>query len=154
MKICGYLKENHIFLDLEPGDKKDVLEVFILKLRVRGVIGDAQPILNKLLERETLCSTGMEKGIAIPHTLTDQLDEPLLALALVKKGMAYESVDQMPTFVLLLILGNTDEPGVQLKILAHICRLVKETDIVERIKKVESPDEICRIFEEEERKIG
>jgi mannitol/fructose-specific phosphotransferase system IIA component (Ntr-type) len=82
------------------------------------------------------------------------VDEPLLALAVVKKGMTYESVDQMPTYVLLLILGNTNKPGVQLKILAHICRLVKETDIVEKIRKVESPEEICRIFEEEERKIG
>ena len=154
MKICGYLKENHIFLGLETGDKKDVLEAFISKLKERGVIEDAQMILDKLLERETLCSTGLEKGIAVPHTLTDQVDEPLLALAVVKKGMTYESVDQMPTYVLLLILGNTEKPGVQLKILAHICRLVKETDIVEKIRNVESPGEICRIFEEEEGKIG
>lgn len=154
MKICGYLKKNHIFLDLEPGDKKDVLEVFISKLKEKDIINDAKLILNKLLERETLCSTGLEKGIAVPHTLTDQVDEPLLALAVVKKGMTYESVDQMPTYVLLLILGNTNKPGVQLKILAHICRLVKETDIVEKIRKVESSEEICRIFEEEEGKIG
>jgi mannitol/fructose-specific phosphotransferase system IIA component (Ntr-type) len=154
MKICGYLKENHIFLDLEPGDKRDVLEAFISRLKKRGIIGDEQVILDKLLEREILCSTGLEKGIAVPHTLTDQVDEPLLALALIKKGMKYESVDQMPTYVLLLILGNTNEPGKQLKILAHICRLVKETDVVEKIRKIESPSEICRIFEEEEGKIG
>jgi len=154
MKICGYLKESHIFLDLEPGDKKDVLEAFISKLKKRDIIDDEQLILNKLLERETLCSTGLEKGIAVPHTLTDQVDEPLLALALIKKGMKYESVDQMPTYVLILILGNTNKPGIQLKILAHICRLVKESDIVEKIRKIESPSEICRIFEEEEGKIG
>lgn len=154
MKICGYLKESHIFLDLEPGDKKDVLEAFITKLKKRGIIDDEQLILNKLLEREILCSTGLEKGIAVPHTLIDQVDEPLLALALIKKGMKYESVDHMPTYVLLLILGNTNKPGIQLKILAHICRLVKESDIVEKVRKIESPSEICRIFEEEEGKIG
>jgi mannitol/fructose-specific phosphotransferase system IIA component (Ntr-type) len=154
MKICGYLKKSHIFLDLEPGDKKDVLKAFISKLKENGVIGDAELILDKLLERENLCSTGLEKGIAVPHTLTDQVDEPLLALAVVKKGMTYESVDHMPTYVLLLILGNTNKPGVQLKILAHICRLVKETDIVEKIRKVESQEEVCFIFEEEEGKIG
>ncbi len=154
MKICGYLKQSHIFLDLESGDKKDVLEAFISRLKERGIIGDEQVILNKLLERENLCSTGLEKGIAIPHTLTDHVDEPLLALAIVKKGMKYESVDQMPTYVLLLILGNTNKPGMQLKILAHICRLVKETDVVEKIRKGESPGEICRILEEEEGKIG
>jgi mannitol/fructose-specific phosphotransferase system IIA component (Ntr-type) len=154
MKICGYLKESHIFLDLESGDKKDVLAAFMSGLKTRGLIDDEQGILDKLLERETLCSTGLEKGIAVPHTLTDQVDEPLLALALVKKGMKYESVDQMPTYVLLLILGNSNNPGEQLKILAHICRLVKETDVVEKIKKIESPSEICRILEEEEGKIG
>jgi PTS system nitrogen regulatory IIA component len=122
---------------LEPGDKRDVLEAFISRLKKRGIIGDEQVILDKLLEREILCSTGLEKGIAVPHTLTDQVDEPLLALALIKKGMKYESVDQMPTYVL-----------------AHICRLVKETDVVEKIRKIESPSEICRIFEEEEGKIG
>ena len=154
MKICGYLKESHIFLDLEPGDKKDVLGTFISGLKKRGIINDDKMILDKLLERETLCSTGLEKGIAVPHTLTDQVDEPLLALGLIKKGMTYESVDQMPTYVLLLILGNTNKPGIQLKILAHICRLVKETDVVEKIRKIESPSEICKIFEEEEGKIG
>ena len=154
MKICGYLKENHIFLDLEPGDKKDVLKTFVSKLEENVVIGDAELILDKLLERENLCSTGLEKGIAIPHTLTDQVDEPILALAVVTKGMTYESVDQMPTYVLLLILGNTNKPGMQLKILAHVCRLVKETDIVEKIRSVESQDEVCQIFEEEEGKIG
>jgi PTS system nitrogen regulatory IIA component len=154
MNICGYLKESHILLDLEPGDKKDVLEVFISRLEERGVIGNKQEILNKLLEREKLCSTGLEKGIAVPHTLSDQVDEPLLALALIKKGMTYEAVDQIPTYVLLLILGNTNEPGIQLKILAHICRLVKETDVVDMIRKAESASDICRIFKDEERKIG
>jgi mannitol/fructose-specific phosphotransferase system IIA component (Ntr-type) len=43
---------------------------------------------------------------------------------------------------------------MQLKILAHICRLVKETDVVEKIRNAETPGEICRIFEEEEEKIG
>lgn len=154
MKICGYLKESHIFLDLEPGEKKDVLGVLISKLKEKDIIDDEKMILDKLLERETLCSTGLEKGIAVPHTLIDQVAEPLLALALVKKGMQYESVDQMPTYVLLLILGNTNKPGIQLKILAHICRLVKETDVVEKIRKVKSSGEIYRILGEEEGKIG
>lgn len=154
MKICGYLKENNIFLDLEAGEKKDVLQIFISRLKERGIIGDERVILEKLLEREALCSTGLEKGIAVPHTLTDQVNEPLLALALIKKGMKYESVDLMPTYVLLLILGNSNDPGTQLKILAHICRLVKETDVIEKVREARSPKEICRIIEEEEGKIG
>jgi len=60
----------------------------------------------------------------------------------------------MPTYVLLLLLGCKNDPGAQLKILAHVCRLVKETDFVEQLKKIENPGDICALLEEEEGKIG
>ena len=71
----------------------------------------------------------------------------------IKKGVDLEAMDQMPTYVILLLLGNKDNPGFQLKVLAHICRLVKETKVVEKIKNAELPSDICSILEEEEDKI-
>lgn len=153
MKICEYLKENHVFPDLESGEKKDVLEDFVERLKKRNLINNDKKILNELLKRETLGSTGMEKGVAIPHALTEEVKEPLVTMGIVKKGMNFEAVDQMPTYVLFLILGNKDQPGLQLKILAHICRLVKETDLVERVKKIDNPPQACKIFKEEEENI-
>lgn len=153
MKICGLLTENHIFLDLKPGDKKQILEEFVLALKERGLITAEKAILEGLLKRESLGSTGLEKGIAVPHALTDKIKKPLLALALMRKGVDFEAADQRPTYVILLLLGNKNEPGYQLKVLAHICRLVKETRVVENIKKAKSASAICSIFEEEEEKI-
>lgn len=154
MNMCAILKENQIFLDLKSGEKEKVLQELVVRLKEKDLIKDEKTILKQLLERENLCSTGLEKGIAVPHTLTDQVSEPLLALALVKEGMAYESVDQMPTYVLLLILGNKNNPGMQLKILAHVCRLVKETEFVERVKKARSAQDVCAVLNEEERNMG
>jgi fructose-specific phosphotransferase system IIA component len=154
MNICTMLKENHIILNLKPGEKSKVLQDFVASLKERGLINDEKTILKELLERETLSSTGLEKGLAVPHTLTDQVNEPLLALAIIKEGIVYESVDQMPTYVLLLILGNNENPGAQLKILAHICRLVKETEFVDKLKKAETAKDVCTILDEEEGKMG
>jgi len=148
------LREDHIFLDLKSGEKAKVLQEFVGRLKESGLIKDEKVILKELLERENLCSTGLEKGIAVPHTLTDQVKKPLLALAIIKEGLAYESMDQMPTYVLLLILGNKESPGAQLKILAHVCRLVKETGVVERVKNAASARDVCAILDEEEGKIG
>lgn len=153
MKICGLLTEDHIFLDLKPGDKREVLEKFVSGLQRRGLITEEKVILGELLKRESLGSTGLEKGIAVPHALTDKIKKPLLALALIRKGMDFEAADQRPTYVILLLLGTKNNPGYQLKVLAHICRLVKETRVVEKIKKAKSPSDICSIFEEEEVKI-
>ncbi|MFQ6108222.1 MAG: PTS sugar transporter subunit IIA [Candidatus Aminicenantales bacterium] len=153
MKICGLLREDHIFLDLEPGGKKHILEEFVSALKKRGLISREKVILEELLKRESLGSTGLEKGIALPHALIDKIEEPLLALAVFKKGVDFEAADQRPTHVILLLLGKKDEPGYQLKLLAHICRLVKETDVVEKIRKAKSARDICVIFEREEGKI-
>lgn len=154
MNICGLLSEDRIFFELKPGDKKDVLTEFVQSLSKRGLISDAKSILQQLLDREKLGSTGLEKGIAIPHALTDEIEESFLALAVIKDGIDYEAIDQMPTYVLLLLLGNNKKPGVQLKVLAHVCRLVKETDFIDRILSAESGSEVCRILEEEEAKIA
>ena len=153
MKICKLLTPDHIFLDLKPGDKSQILEELVLALKKRGLITAEKTILREILKRETLGSTGLERGIAVPHALTNKIKEPLLALALFKKGVDFGAADQKPTRVVLLLLGNKDYPGTQLKILAHICRLVKETDFVSRIKKAKSPHDICDILEEEEGKI-
>lgn len=153
MKICSLIKEKHIFLDLKPGDKKKVLEEFVQGIKERNLISDDKLILDELLKRESLGSTGLEKGIAIPHALINEVEEPFLALAVIKKGIDFEAADQMPTYVLLLLLGSKSNPGAQLKILAHVCRLVKETNFVEQIMKIEDPKDICTLLEQEEGKI-
>ena len=154
MKICDLLKETHIVFDLKPGDKEQVLTNFTQELKRRNLIQDDKAVIRELLKRESLGSTGLEKGFAVPHALMDDVQEAFLALGIVKKGTDFEAVDLTPTFVLLLLLGNSARPGIQLKILAHICRLVKETKFVEKVQKIKNPQEICRLFENEEEKIG
>jgi len=153
MKICGLLKENHIFLELKSGQKKDVLSEFVLGLKKRGLISNEKIILEALLKREALGSTGLEKGIAIPHALTDEVKESFIALALMKDGVDFGAVDERPTYILLLLLGNKKNSGFQLKILAHVCRLIKETEFVQKVKKQNSPHDICMILEDEEGKM-
>lgn len=153
MKICGLLTEEHIILDLKPGSKNSVLEDLVRRLKARDLIKDEKKILAELKNREGLCSTGLENGIAVPHALIDEIEESFIAISVVKEGMDFEAVDQLPTYVLFLLLGNKDDPGSQLKILAHICRMVKETDFVEKVKGAGSPKEICRILQQEDSKV-
>lgn len=153
MKIHGYLKEHHIFLELGPAEKIRFLENFVRGVKSRSLISEEKVILSELLRREALGSTGLEKGVALPHALSSTVKEPFLALAVVKEGIDFQAADQLPTHVVILILGSKDNPGMQLKILAHVCRLVKETKIVAKLKKARSAHEVCEIFKQEEGKI-
>ena len=154
MKICELLNEKHIFFDLKSESKKALLEEFVNALKTRGLVKNEKLVLAELFAREDLGSTGLEKGIAVPHTLTSEIEDSFLALAVIKNGVDFGSVDQIPTYILLMLLGNKDKPGNQLKILAHICRLVKDTDFVEKVKKADSPQDVCVILEEEEGRIA
>ncbi len=153
MKICDYLKEDHIFLDLRPGDKTQVLKQLMAALKKKKLISKEKIILEKLFQRESLGSTGIEKGIAVPHALIDEIEESFLALAVMKKGIDFEALDKKPTRIILLLLGNKNKPGFQLKILAHICRLIKETNFIERTRKAKTAAEVCSILKEEEKRI-
>ncbi|NIM60065.1 MAG: PTS transporter subunit EIIA [Candidatus Aminicenantes bacterium] len=153
MNIYGLLKEDHIFLDIEPGDKRSVLEEIVSELKKRGLISKEKGVVDELLKREGLGSTSLEKGIAVPHALIEKIDKPLLALALIRKGINFEPADKMPTYIILLLLGNKNNPGSQLRLLAHICRMVKETKFVEKAKKAKSSRDICLILKKEEDKI-
>jgi PTS system nitrogen regulatory IIA component len=153
MKIYELLKEGHIVLALKPGSKEYVLGEFVAALEKRGLISKKRSVLDELLKREKLKSTGMEKGIAVPHALVKNIKEPVLALALVKKGVDFEAPDKKPTHVILLLLGNKNKPSLQLRWLAHICRLIKETKFVEAVKKARTSREVCSILKKEEGKI-
>lgn len=150
MKVCALLKEKNVFLEIKAREKAEVLAEMVEALKNSGEISYGKAILKEIMKREGLGSTGLEKGIAVPHALTDDIQESLLALAVVKEGINFDAVDHKPTYILLLLLGNRKNPGHQLKILAHVCRLVKETHLVERLKKVKSSREVCEVFEEEE----
>jgi len=150
MKIGNLLKKEHIFFDMEGGEKRELIGKIVDALKARKVIDREKLILEALLKREGLGSTGLEKGIAIPHAIVDEVKEPILALSVIKEGIDFEAADHLPTYVVILLLGNKNNPGSQLKILAHICRMVKETDVVEKLKAGRSASEILAILEKEE----
>jgi mannitol/fructose-specific phosphotransferase system IIA component (Ntr-type) len=153
MKIIDRITENYVFLDLNPRDKKQALDDFVSALEERNLIEDKNLVLDALLKREALGSTGLENGIAIPHALIDGIKESLVALALIRDGVDFESADNQPTHVIFILLGKKDNPGDQLKMLAHICRMVRETDFMEKFKNVKTPLDVCQLLKRMEDKM-
>jgi len=153
MKICRFLNEDRIIPGLDPGTKEEVLRKFIMILNKRKLIHNPEEVLTKILDREHLGSTALNQEIAVPHALISNLENTFIAMGILKEKMNFGIDKEKPVSILILLLGNKDNPGQQLKILAHICRLIKETEVVSKIKQAENLDDICRRIEEEESKI-
>ncbi|HHF42184.1 MAG: hypothetical protein DRI99_00360 [Candidatus Aminicenantes bacterium] len=149
-----YLSLKAILLNLQASTKPALLQEMIDKLVNNKVIVNNKLIFQELWRREELGSTALAEGIALPHALLPDLSRPIIALGVHSRGIDFGHPEGHLTYVFLLILGNKDDPGLQLRLLAHACRLIKETDFVNQLKQVSTPQEALRVVEEAERKLA
>ena len=156
MKIIELLGAQAISADLKSGNKDDALAELLELLVKAGDIkkADTKEILSKLKDSEVLGSTGIGKGIGIPHAKSSSVKEMTAAMAISKKGIDFKSLDGEPTYILFLLLAPGETPGPHLKALAKISRLLDDKFVRDRLRTAKNENEMMKIVKEEEQKKG
>ena len=153
MKIIDFLKEEAIVPDLKATDKESVIKELVTLLKGIGEISDQEKIVEIILEREKLGSTGIGQGIAVPHAKTDDVKQIVVAFGLSQKGVNFESLDEEPVYLIFLVLAPVDATGMHLKLLAKIARLLKDKVFRNSLKSCKGKRrEIFQVIEEEDEK--
>lgn len=100
-------KKKNVFSDLEGTDREAVLREMVGRLRENGEIGesDVEPIIEGLMARERLGTTGIGRGLAIPHVRYDELEKLVIAVGRSDTGIDFASVDGSPVTIVFLILS-------------------------------------------------
>lgn len=131
------LTPDGIIASLKATNKKDALqELAAIAAAKTGL--DAREIFNTLLQRERLGSTGLGRGIAIPHVKLNALREIVCLFARLDVPIEYESHDGEPVDLVFMLLAPEDASGDHLKALARISRLVREPSILDDLRN--APD--------------
>lgn len=152
MKITEFLDKRGIKLDLQAVEKEDVLVELVDLLSEVKEIGDKKQVVKALVERESLGSTGIGQGIAIPHGKSDKVSEIVSILGISRKGVNFESLDGEPVFIFFLLVAPKDTAGPHLKALAQISRLLRDSYFCELLKRCKSEDEVYELIKKEEEK--
>lgn len=152
MKILDILEKDFIIPELKNGDKRGVLEEMVSDLvsRVEGL--DKETILEVLLEREKLGSTGIGYGVAIPHGKLRGLDRLIVTFGRSSKGVDFQSLDSKPSHIFFLILAPENSTTAHLKILARISRLLNDPIFRKRLLQSKTRDDIYNVIADEDRK--
>jgi nitrogen PTS system EIIA component len=147
MELREFLAEDAIQLDLKGESKDEILKELIGLL---GVDDKSQGILFKMLKRrENLGSTGIGKGIAIPHCRSLVVNRLRLAFGRKKGGVEYKAIDDQPVNYFFLIVAPPLEVSNQyLPVLGRIAQFAKEPDVAERLAALEDPREFLALLEE------
>jgi nitrogen PTS system EIIA component len=151
MRIMDFLSEKNIAVDLKAKNKRDVIEELVDLLVGTGQVSDKKKMVQILLEREELGSTGIGQGIAIPHGKCDTVKELTAAFGLSRAGVAFEALDGEPVFIFFLLVAPEGTAGAHLKALARISGLLKDKYIRKKLTASQTPSEIVKIIQEEEK---
>ena len=152
MRIVDYLTEADILPDLQATSREEVLREMVEHLLNAGKIKDANGLVQILLDREMLGSTGIGHGVAIPHGRLAGLNEILLVFARSEKGVNFEAHDGKPVNLFFLLVAPEDSAGLHLKALARISRILKNPECRATLLSTRDREALFRsISEEDER---
>lgn len=147
MHLSDFFAPEAISLGLRGVTKDEVLTELVSLLRLDEAANDS--LLRMLQRRETLGSTGVGRGIAIPHCRSTVLNRLRLAFGHHQAGLEYQAIDGRPVHDFFLIVAPPLEVSNQyLPVLGKIAQLAKEPDVPDRLAKLESADEFLRLLGE------
>jgi nitrogen PTS system EIIA component len=152
VKILDYLKEEWVLPDLQGTDKRSILKELSAVLVKPCQVSSAEEILQVLLEREKLESTGIGEGIAIPHGRLKTLKTFFVSFGRSMKGVAFDSIDHHPSQIFFLVMAPENSAADNLKLLGRIVALLKDTSFKKRLMEAQTQGELFKIISEEDEK--
>ncbi|MEW6517010.1 MAG: PTS sugar transporter subunit IIA [candidate division FCPU426 bacterium] len=151
MRIMDFLSEKNITVDLKAKNKKDAIEELVDLLVGSSGVSDKKKMVQILLEREELGSTGIGQGIAIPHGKSDTVKELTAAFGLSKNGVPFDALDGELVYIFVLLVAPEGTAGAHLKALARISQLLKDKYIRRKLLSAQNTAEVVKIIQEEEK---
>ncbi|WP_035064623.1 PTS sugar transporter subunit IIA [Nitratidesulfovibrio termitidis] len=138
MRLSEYLHDDLILPELSAGTKKEVLAELVQAVVRRHPEVDAAVALGVLHDRESLGTTGIGDGVAIPHGKLANISDIVVAVGRSVPGIDFDALDMKPCHLFFLVLAPEQVAGMHLRILAHISRLLKDPQF--RRAMLDAPD--------------
>ena len=150
MKFADFVSREAIRANLQAGEKEAVVREMVTALLEAEKIEEEQyeSIVRAVLKREELGSTGIGRGVAVPHTKHPSVDELVGAVAISSGGVNFDALDGEKVFLLFLLISPPDRPGDHLRALENISRQLRNDDFCRFLKHSKSQDEVWQLLEE------
>jgi len=153
MKICRYLRTEHIFLNTIFPDKEAVLRFVADTCAKNGIVEDADTLYKDMQRREQTLSTGIGGGIGFPHTINHEAQDASVILIHLAEPIDFEALDTLPVDIIMALVIPENQTGLHLRILAGASRLCRKPEFLETVRKAENPEKLCEAITSLEEKM-
>ncbi len=150
MKFSDFVTIDAIQADLSANDKENVIRELVGNLVGAKRINskDADSIVEAIMKREELGSTGIGRGIAVPHTKHPSVSQLTGTVGVSQGGVDFQSLDGEPVQLFFLLVSPPDRPGDHLRALENISRQLRDDMFCKFLKQSKTADEVKILLEE------
>jgi mannitol/fructose-specific phosphotransferase system IIA component (Ntr-type) len=148
MRMSDFMVREAIIPELSATTKDGSIREMVESLRSAGRFkGDeTEDIIKAILKRELLGSTGIGRGVAIPHAKHTGVDKLVGTLALSRSGVAFDSLDGEPVHVFVLLISPQDRPGDHLRALENVSRVLRDDGFVRALRQAQTREAIWELL--------
>lgn len=149
MRMSEFVVRDAMLPSLTATTKEAVIRGMVESLRDAGQFrgADTEDLVRAILKRELLGSTGIGRGVAIPHTKHSSVDRLVGTLAVSQQGVAFDSLDGEPVHIFVLLISPQDRPGDHLRALENVSRCLRDDDFVRALRGTTNREEISALLD-------
>jgi len=150
MRMTDFVVREAIVPELTATTKEGVIREMVNSLGSAGQlkVAETEDIVRAVLKRELLGSTGIGRGVAIPHTKHNSVERLLGTVALSRPGVSFESLDGEPVHVFVLLISPQDRPGDHLRALENVSRSLRDDGFVRSLRQATTREAIWDLLGE------
>jgi PTS system fructose-specific IIC component len=149
LKVHDLMEERGIALDVIAADKRDVIAHAASLLGAIGATKDVEAIEAAFAKRESVMSTGIGGGIAIPHAQSAAVERMAVLILRLAEPVDFDAIDRLPVRLVVAIAGP-EERGGFVRVLARISRLLSDPEFRDRLMTAERPEEVLQAIARKE----
>jgi len=142
VKLSDILRESSVVADIKGVTKREILYEMVETLKNAKLIDNVDSVVDIIMEREKLGSTGIGDGVAIPHGKMKKLNTILCVAGRSKEGVNFDAVDRQPVHIFFLVLAPEDSASMHLKVLSRISKVLRDQSFRKKILKLADAHEI------------
>ena len=142
------LDARHVIVGLPPADRDEVLREFVDRLVAAGAFPEAAgtSVLRAVLKRERVGSTGVGRGIAIPHAKTSAVERPIVAFARIAEPIPYGATDGADVHSLFLVVSPAESGDIHVAILKWIASIARSDYYSKVLRNTSDPASLHSLF--------
>jgi mannitol/fructose-specific phosphotransferase system IIA component (Ntr-type) len=150
MKLADVICQDAIIAQLGPGERDAVIEELVQSLggHIKMKAADVKALAKAVIKRENEASTGIGKGVAVPHVKHKSIREPVAVIGCSQEGIGFASLDKQPVYSVFLLLSPASNPDKHLQAMETIFKNLQKDDFRRFLRQARTPEAIVEAIKD------